>query len=266
MLELEKVKDANSDKKIAYKDFKDEILKFSAYDSTSRLLYDECFWFTYKSLKDIKSTFIILSYLRQIEAPIEEIKSIYGVDDNYIQNLVIHEMPLLRVKAYRRLQKIPKGITDFSKEWHPTLAPSLKELIDRLEYLIEVSKNQNKIKSELGDNIISQSILNNPSVLVLLNHFSLKDTLIISTNLDLLDVDEDVIYELYPFTESDFRELFKSSSIDDTTFVLNKRIKKLKAVKPNTSFFNYQELLDNYQDLLERITDTKEYLSNLKQR
>lgn len=48
-------------------------------------------------------------------------------------------------------------------------------------------------RKKLEDNDILSSILNNASLIVLLNYFSVKYSLILTLNLDLLDVDEENI-------------------------------------------------------------------------
>lgn len=130
----------------------------------------------------------------------------------------------------------------------------------------EVKRNQKKIRTDLGDNEIISSIISNPAVLVLLNYFSVKESLILASNLDLLSIDEDIIHQIYTFNENDFRNIFESVNITYIEDLLTKRIKKLNNIEMETSFFDYQELSDKYEDLLNRINDTKKYLSGTKKR
>ena len=118
----------------------------------------------------------------------------------------------------------------------------------------------------MGDNEIISSIISNPAVLVLLNYFSVKESLILASNLDLLSIDEDIIHQIYTFNESDFRNIFESINITYIEDLLTKRIEKLNNIEIETSFFDYQELSDQYEDLLNRINDTKKYLSGTKKR
>ena len=127
-------------------------------------------------------------------------------------------------------------------------------------------KNQKKIRTDLGDNEIISSIISNPAVLVLLNYFSVKESLILASNLDLLSIDEDIIHQIYTFNENDFRNIFESVNITYIEDLLTKRIEKLNNIEMETSFFDYQELSDKYEDLLNRINDTKKYLSGTKKR
>ena len=131
---------------------------------------------------------------------------------------------------------------------------------------MEVKRNQKKIRTDLGDNEIISSIISNPAVLVLLNYFSVKESLILASNLDLLSIDEDIIHQIYTFNESDFRNIFESINITYIEDLLTKRIEKLNNIEIETSFFDYQELSDQYEDLLNRINDTKKYLSGTKKR
>ena len=132
--------------------------------------------------------------------------------------------------------------------------------------MFEVKRNQKKIRTDLGDNEIISSIISNPAVLVLLNYFSVKESLILASNLDLLSIDEDIIHQIYTFNESDFRNIFESINITYIEDLLTKRIEKLNNIEIETSFFDYQELSDQYEDLLNRINDTKKYLSGTKKR
>lgn len=265
MFNLKKKKELeNNDIKDPYKEFKEEMDKFSEYINSFELVGDECFWFIYRSVKkNIKDTLIIASYLKQIELPFEEIKKVYSIDDEYIENIINNEIPSLRVKAYKRLKgELPNETVAFFPGFHNNFEPVYIELIDRIEYLFEVKRNQKKIRTDLGDNEIISSIINNPAVLVLLNYLSVKDALIVASNLDLLDIDEEVINQIYSFNENDFRMIFDSVNTDYIKDMLIKRIEKLKNIEMETSFFDYQELLEQYEDLLNRINDTKEYYSN----
>lgn len=260
---LEKTENEN-----AYKNFQEEMQKFSEYDSLLELPFDECFNFIYRNMKkDIKDTLIIASYLRQIEVPLEEIKKVYSLDDRYIENLISNEIPALRVKAYNRLNnELPNGTVPFFPGLQNNFEPLYIEFIDRIDYLFEVKRNQNKLQNELGSTDVISSMLKNPSVLVLLNYFSVKESLIIASNLDLLNFDEDIIHQIYTFNESDFRNIFESISITYLEDLLTKRIEKLYNIQMETSFFDYQELLEYYEDLLNRIADTKKYLFGSKKR
>ena len=258
----------NTDNRNEYKEFKEEMQKFGEYDSLSELPYDVIFWFIYRNMKkDIKDTLIVASYLRQIEVPLEEIKKVYSLDDEYIENIIYNEIPSLRVKAYKRLkEELPNETVAFFPGFHNNFEPLYIELIDRIEYLFEVKRNQKKIRTDLGDNEIISSIINNPTVLVLLNYFSVKESLILASNLDLLSIDEDIIHQIYTFNENDFRKIFDSVNITNTEDLLTKRIEKLNNIEMKTSFIDYQELSDQYEDLLNRIDDTKKYLSGIKKR
>lgn len=250
-----------------YQNFNEELNKFKEYDSLSEILFDECFMFMYRNIKNMRDTLIVASVLRQIEVPIEEIKKIYLIDDEYIENIISNLIPSLRVKAYKRLkEELPNQTVAFFPGFHYNFEPLYVELIDRIEYFFEVRRNQQKIKKELANNEITHKFLNNASLLVLLNYFSLKEALIVSSNLNLLDIDEDEIQKIYPFNEDYFKQLLYSSNITYITDLLNKRIEKLRSIEMETSFFDYHGLSEQYDDLLNRIDDTKQYFSRMEKR
>lgn len=257
----------NTPDKKPYQELQEELNKFDEYDSLSEIPYDECFMFMYRNIKNVKDTLIVASFLRQIEIPIEEIKKVYLVNDEYIENVISNLIPPLRVNAYKRLkEELPNQKVAFFPGWHNNFEPLYVELIDRIEYFFEVIRNQQKIKKELGNNEITLKVLNNASLLVLLNYFSVKEALIIASNLNLLDIDEDDIQKVYPFNEDYFMQLLSSNNTTYISELLNKRIEKLRNIEPETSFLDYYELAEEYEDLLSRINDTKQYLSGIKKR
>ena len=257
----------NTNDENLYQNFKEELNKFNEYDSLSELPFDECFMFMYRNIKNMRDTLIVASFLRQIEVPIEEIKNVYRIDDEYIENIISNLIPSLLAKVYKRLEEeLPNQTVAFFPGFHNNFEPLYIELIDRIEYLFEVRRNQQKIKKDLGNNEIVHQVLNNSSLLILLNYFSVKEALIVASNLNLLDIDEDKIQKIYPFDEDYFIQLLYSNNTTYISELLNKRIEKLRSIEIETSFFDYYGLADQYEDLLGRINDTKQYLSGIKKR
>ena len=139
-------------------------------------------------------------------------------------------------------------------------------MIDRIDYLFEVRRNQKKIRSKLSNNKIIDKIIDNSSLLLLLNYFSVQESLVIATNLDVLNVTEEDLQQVYTFNEDDFRRLFDSINISYIKDLLAKRIEKLKGIELETSFLDYEKLIEDYEDLLNRIDDTQKYFYSTKKR
>lgn len=253
-----KKKDANNFDNSLYV-FDEVEEKFNEYDSLSEISFDECFKFIYKTVNDMKDTLIIASFLRQIEVPIEKIKTAYSLSDEYVEKVISKFVPELRVKAYERIEEIPKEDNVFFPGFISNLEPLYTELIDRIDFLFEIRRNRNAIIKEFGNKY--EGVLNNISFLVLLNYFSVKDAFVIALNLDIIDVDEEKMSEMYSFSEDYFNRLFSSSNIDYIKNLLVERVEKFKNIDLETSFFEYDRLIFEYQDLLDRICDTEKYLS-----
>lgn len=268
MFNFKKKKKSNNSENIininVYKEFKEEMMKFGEYD-LSDVTSDERFWFIYRSMKkNIKNTLILASYLRQIEVPLEVIKKVYSLDDKYIENLIKSEVPLLRVNACKRLEELPNETVVFLPGVHNNFEPLYVELIDRIEYFLEIERNQNKLQKELANRNVIFSILNNPSLLVLLNYFSVKESLIFASVLGILDIDEGVIQQIYSFDQNDFRMIFDSVNTEYIKDLLIKRIEKLRSIEIKVWSFDYDELADQYEDLLNKINDTKGFFTGIK--
>ena len=267
-------KDNNSDNKTQdiYKKYridKEETLNlFEDYVDLEINLGEELFLFMYKNILNIKDTMIVASYLRQVEVPLDEIKRVYFLSDEYINNIITNIVPELRVKANKMITETIPNIPD-SFGWNngPGFILIYSEFVDRIEYLFEVARNQKKIQNEINNEKIVNKIKNNSAILVLLNYFSLKESLIIAINLGLVDeFVSDEINKIYIFSEDDFNDLLNSSDIGLLKDLLLKRIDKLKSIEPETSYLDYKELGQEYENLLNAINDSKEYISSIKNR
>ncbi len=244
-----------------YKDFNETEAKFARYGIRS-FNYNDIFSLIYRKLDNIQDTIIICSYLKEMNIPMDIIKEVYSVDDEYINNLLSNTLPSIRVDAYKRLRdEIPNIKVLFFPDMKPNLEPLYIDFLDRLEYIFEVRRNQRKLRKELYGKDILPKLINNSSLLAILNYFSVKESIILASNLDLLDIDEEEIQKLYPHTEEDFKKIFSSSNITSLVDLLSKRIEKLANIDEELSYFDYEGLLESCDDLFYRIEDTREYFN-----
>lgn len=229
-------------------------------------LSDEIFLFMYRNILNMKDTMIVASYLRQVEVSLEEVQRVYSLSNEYINSVITNIVPELRVKANDMISEI---IPNASKPygWDNTAGLNLiySEFVDRIEYIFEVDRNQKKIQNELNNDEIVNIIKNNSAILILLNYFSVRESLIIAFNLGLID--ELLVNDIIDISsEQNFNSLLSSSDMDLLKNLLIKRIKKLENIEPYTSYFEYEELTYEYENLLEAINDSKEYISSIKKR
>lgn len=256
-----------NDIKISLSEYLKEIEKFENHHLFPSPGFDECYKFIMKNTKNIQELLIVASFLKQIEISREELKKVYSISDEYIENVISEVVPTLRVEAYKRIkEELPKEKIMFFNESSEYLEPLYVELIDRIEYLFEVRRNKNILKKELKNTEILQKVIDNKAILILLNYYSVKESLIIAFNLDLVDIDEEELQNKYHYEEELFEKLFSESNIDYIINLLNERINKLKNIELETSFFEYQSLQQEYEDLLNRIEDTNRYLNSIKKR
>ena len=256
---------------ISYNSFVDEINeKFDNYDYfnlQNELSFDECFVFIYRYVKDVKDSLIIASILKQIEVSLEDIISTYSLEEEYVNKIISEKIPELRVALYKEIEELPnkKGLfgTDFNIEHY---TPIYQELIDRIEYFFETKRNTNQILKVIKNEHQQSKLINNPSFLFLLNYLSMKDSLIIASSLDIIDLEEDEISNIYPY-DNQYVENILKEKLNQIYDELSERIKKINSIEPETSYFEYEKLSTQYQDLLERIEDTLKYInSSLKKR
>lgn len=247
-------------------DFRKELEeKFPDYSNfSSELIFDECFMFIYKNLKNLKDSLIIGSILRQIEPTIEEVKLAYQIEDQYIDSLIINKIPELRVLANKKLEKFPDYNVIFFPGHYNNFEPIYKEFVERIEYFFEVKRNKKKILSETKLISYIVNLINNSSLLFLLNYLSVKDSLIILTSLNIIDLDEDILQSIYPHNNEYFENIFKNKFFNNSHIrqELIMRIKKLDCIELETSYFDYEDLCNQYKDLEQRIDDTLKFLSN----
>ncbi len=256
----DKYKKFISDKEDIEKRFEDYV---EVYDVSE----NDGFMFMYRNCKDMKDTLIIASYLNQINIPLKEIKKSYSINDEYIDNLVNNLIPQLKINAYKYLDEIiPNAPKPFGWDNTKYLNSVYKELIDRIDYFFEIRRNQNKIKKSIKNEKLLQNIINNKELLVFLNYYSVKDALIVSSNLNLLDFDDEEVQKIYPYDQNYLKSLFEGQSIILIQELLKERIEILKNIDIGLSCFNYEELLEEYEDILNRINDTKEYLFGFKKK
>lgn len=254
---------------LSVEDFRKELdEKFSEYDYFNldgELMTDECFSFIYRNIKDLKDSLIIASTLRQIEPTIEEVMEAYSVNEEYINRIVSEKIPQLRVLAYKRLEELPNEEVLFLPGFHNNFEPLYKDLIDRMDYLFEVKRNTQKLFSELNGSDFYSRLSNNSSFLFLLNYLSVKDALIIATSLDVIDIDDEEVQNIYPHGVEYFENII-NKNIALIKIDLSERITKLENTELEISYFDYMGLCNQYKDLEQRISDTTNYLRDKSKR
>ena len=251
----------NNKKRLSYTELKNELNQnFPDFDF-SELAFNECFHFICKNTDNLKDAIIVSVILRQIEPTIKDIKLAYSVDNQYINNLINNKLPELKVLAYKRLKEIPNEQVAFFPGFYNNFEPLYIELISRIEYIFEVKRNVQKLLSEKKINNYAPQLINNSSLLYLLNYLSVKDSLIVASLLDIIDLDEDTITNIYPFEDYYLEEIF-DKNISMIKSELYQRIQKLKNIEIETSYFDYNNLYNQYKDLYERINDTLDYIKN----
>ena len=227
---------------------------------------NDCFYSIYHSIDDIKDIFIVNSALKQIPISLDVVKKVYNIDDSYIDDRINTIFPELKTKMNNNIKEHPQVPVLFFPGEFRNMAPFYSDIIMRIDLYLETKRNQNKLLKELKDNKMIYKIFDNQQLLFLLNTFSVKDALIISSNLDLLDIDEDEVNNIYPHNDDYFADLFIGTNMAYVTDNLKDRISKISEMNIDNSLFDYQGLNEEYQDLEERINDTKEYLFSKKRR
>lgn len=224
---------------------------------------EEIFMFMWRNIQNMKDTIIVASYLKQVEIPMNEVKRAYSLDDEYINNITSNIVPKLRVEANKMITDTIPNLTDpFGWNNGPGLIITYSEFVERIEYIFEVNRNQKKIRKEITNVSLISNTINNPSILMLLNSFSVKETFIIAKNLGLVDETMvDILNQMYISNEEDFNKLLNSTRMEYIIELLTERINKLNNIEPNTSYLDYEELSFEYEELLESINDTKKYCS-----
>lgn len=253
-------KNESDHKNLLYRDILNELeTKFQNYDF-GELAFDECFGFICKNCSNMQEAIIISSMLRQIEPTVSDIKLVYNLDDHYIDNLIQNKLSELRVLAYNKLEIQPNNEVIFFPGFHNDFTSSYSDLITRIEYLFEVKRNTKALLKDKIINTCFPHIINNNSLLYLLNYLSIKDSLIVCSSLDIADIDEEVLSSVYSYEDSYLVDIF-----DRYVYMimndLSQRIKKLEATEIETSYFDYNSLCNEYKDLYERINDTLDYLN-----
>ena len=224
------------------------------------------FTFIYAIVEDLKVAFVVASYIKEIDLNLSEIMEVYNLDIDYIDNVLSENLPKLRVEAHKRLKNAPNEKNVFFPDIKIDNTRRYKEFIDRVEYFFDIRRNTKKVLNEINDSEFAYTLLTNKSFMFLLNYLSLKDALILSLNLNIVDTDEDTINKYFNYNDDDFEKVF-NKSITEVKTNLEKQIKKLDIfIKRNEEdvveyYFDYYGLLNEYKDLLERINDTKDYLN-----
>ena len=252
---------------LSYNNFIDEINeKFSNYNLQTELLLDECFIFIYRYLKNIKDSLIIASILKQIEISLEDIISAYSLDESYVNAIISQKLPELRVALYKEIEELPNKKSLLGENFNiEHYTPLYQEMIERIEYFFETKRNTNQILKTIKNEHQQSKLINNPSFLFLLNYLSMKDSLIIASSLDIIDIEEDEISNLYPY-DNQYTENLLKEKLNQIYHELSERIKKISSIELETSYFEYEKLSEQYQDLLERIEDTRKYINNSKKK
>lgn len=247
------------------KELEEKFSEYDYFDLPGELTFDECFMFIYRNIKDLKDSLIIASTLRQIEPTVEDVMKAYSISEDYVNNVVNEIIPKLRVLSYKKLEELPNDKVAFFPDFHNNFEPLYKDLIDRIEYLFEVRRNIQKLFSELNEKKYYSSLINNSSFLFLLNYLSVKDGLIIATSLNIIDIDEEEVQDVYPHEPEYFENIF-NTNIAFIESSLSERITKLENIDIETSHFDYEGLCNQYKDLEQRINDTMDYLRDKPKR
>ena len=205
------------------------------------------FLFIHRHLKDLQKTLIISSLIKEGDIPLDVVKDVYGLTDEYIDGVIDEEFPIIRAEAYRYLKNV---------------APKIKYAFFP-DVETELRKNAKKIKKEFGNSILSNILQNNISLLEFLNHFDVKDSLNIVSNLGLLNsLEDELIQKKYNFDENEFKELLDSKRMKYVESNLKEKINKFGHIEISLDdiYLDYDALIENYNDILERINQTKEYV------
>ena len=222
------------------------------------------FLFIHRHLKDLQKTLIISSLIKEGDIPLDVVKDVYGLTDEYIDGVIDEEFPIIRAEAYRYLKNVaPKIKYAFFPDVETHEVAKFKELTDRMELISELRKNAKKIKKEFGNSILSNILQNNISLLEFLNHFDVKDSLNIVSNLGLLNsLEDELIQGIYNFEENEFKELLDSKRMKYVESNLKEKINKFGHIEISLDdiYLDYDALIENYNDILERINQTKEYV------
>lgn len=255
----------SNNKNFNHRDILNELeIKFPNYDF-GELAFDECFGFICKNSNSKEEAIIISSILRQIEPTINEIKTVYNLDDQHIDNLTQNKLSELRVLAYNKLEILPNNEVFFFPGFHNDFTSSYSDLITRIEYLFEVKRNTKTLLKDKIINIYFSHLVDNNSLLFLLNYLSIKDALIVCSSLDIADIDDEILSSIYSYEDSYLMDIFDRHIyliMED----LSQRIQKLKSTQIETSYFDYNGLCCEYKDLYERINDTLDYLNNKRKK
>ena len=132
----------SNNKNFNHRDILNELeIKFPNYDF-GELAFDECFGFICKNSNSKEEAIIISSILRQIEPTINEIKIVYNLDDQHIDNLTQNKLSELRVLAYNKL-KMDLIYTDFNLK-DPYVNSAQAQEIYSVYYLPNIDKKKIK--------------------------------------------------------------------------------------------------------------------------
>lgn len=226
------------------------------------LAIDECFMFLYHNIKNLKDTFIVASFLRQIEPIVEEVMVAYSVDREYVNKVISERIPGLRVQAYQKMEEPPKEVP-FFPGYYNNFKPLYRDLIERMDYLFEVRRNMQKLSHEVKGNSYL-ALYNNRAFLFLLNFLSVKEALIVAAALDTIEINYEEFPELQTFDDEYFKEVFNKVCTSIKNDLLERIAILEKKDDMEISFFDYVSLCEEYKDLLQRVEDTIKYLNGVK--
>ena len=237
---------------------------FGDYDIGSTDGYE----FIYRYLKDLKKTLIICSLIKEGDVPLDEIKEVYGLDDEYIDNVIDEEFPIIKAEAYKYLRDVAPNVRYmFFPNVNTHKVEIYKEFTDRIEYITELRRNGKKLNNEFGNNAFSDLLKENVILLELLNYFNVEESLNVASNLSILKpLDDELVQSIYTFDDDEFKELLGSKRMKYLEDDLKKKIDKFTNITQQDVglytgiYLDYDELVETYTDTVERINQTKEYV------
>ena len=217
----------------------------------------------YLIINNLKDSYIIGAYIREMDYTLEDIKKIYNLSDNYIEETIKNWLPLIRQDAYKKLDEELRFRKDYPEETSRNHS-MYYEITERIEYFYELRRNRTKLKREVIDKDLINKLKDNSEFSFLLNMFSVKDSLILAYGLNLIDIDKDGLNKYVSYDEEYFNQLL---SVNRSNIInkLDERISKINDLgELNNSYFDYNELKSKYINMYNRIENTLNDLNNKK--
>ena len=238
--------------------------RFDEYYNIINELGDDFYLFIYRSVGNLKDSLIVASFIREIDENVEDIQRIYKLDDKYVDEVLTNNLPIIRQKAYDDMEYDRTHAPMFFSDLKGYRQDYYKELTERIEYFFEIRRNNKKLEKENFDKDLLKILKNSRELNYLLNFLSVKDSLLIAYELNLIDLGDYEISDIYDYEQEYIDTLLKEKSkniIKD----LEERIQD--ADKKNEKFYNdfdYGQLANMYIDIENRIEDTLDYFENKK--